>query len=113
MKNLSLEASKELLVIPAGEFIMGITEEDDKCYYGFGTCHSVKISRDFLVAQYQVTQQLWCRVMGSNPSIYVGDDVPVQTICWFDAVNFCNKLSEQDGFLLAYTIEDTDGKKVH
>lgn len=66
--------------------------------------HEVTVS-DFLTDKYPVTQSLYHKVMGENPSAFKGDDKPVENVTWFDAVNFCNKLS---GFMAldpAYKLE--------
>lgn len=68
--------------------------------------HSVTVS-DFAISEYEVTQSLYKEVMGSNPSSSnkgTGDNYPVNDVSWFDAVKFCNKLSENKGFTPAYTI---------
>ena len=47
--------------------------------------------------------------MGSNPSHFTGPGRPVDSVSWFDAIRFCNALSEQDGFTPVYTIEGIEG----
>lgn len=56
---------------------------------------SVELS-DYEIGQTQVTQELWCAVMGkdNNPSNYVGRNRPVECVSYFDALNFINKLNE-------------------
>lgn len=51
---------------------------------------------DYEIGQTQVTQELWCAVMGkdNNPSSYVGKNRPVECVSYFDALNFINKLNE-------------------
>ena len=42
----------------------------------------------------EVTQELYKAVMGKNPSEFVGDQLPVECVSWYDAIYFCNLLSE-------------------
>ena len=55
----------------------------------------------------EVTQKLYTSVMGSNPSYYKGDNNPVETVSWYDAIYFCNKLSKKLGCTPVYAV---DGK---
>ena len=59
--------------------------------------------RPFLLDKYPVTQDLYWKVTGKRPSEFEGDDKPVDTVSWFDAVDFCNLLSEKSGFKKVYT----------
>lgn len=43
--------------------------------------------------------------MGENPSSFSGEDLPVETVSWLDAIAYCNARSEQEGLTPAYTIE--------
>jgi formylglycine-generating enzyme len=70
--------------------------------------HSVKLTRGFWMGQTQVTQALWDKVMGANPSRFKGMTRPVENVSWFDCVRFCNKLSELEGLDLAYDIGSCD-----
>lgn len=74
--------------------------------------HRVTMS-SFYMGQTEVTQEQFQRLMGRNPSWFSRDaDAPrrpVEQITWFDAVEFCNRLSEKDGLEPVYTIE---GKSV-
>lgn len=45
------------------------------------------------MGKYEVTQAQYRSVMGSNPSNFNGDNLPVENISWDDAVEFCRKLS--------------------
>jgi formylglycine-generating enzyme required for sulfatase activity len=71
-----------------------------------GPQHEVTLSA-FRMSTYEVTQAEWLAVMDSNPSGFTGDDLPVETVSWYEAVEYCNKLSERDGLILAYTIDKT------
>ncbi len=61
----------------------------------------------FFMSKYEVTQKEWQAVMGSNPSYFKGDKRPVEEITWYQAVEFCNKLSQKEGLTPAYTINGT------
>ena len=63
--------------------------------------------RSFKMLYTEVTQKLYTSVMGSNPSYYEGDNNPVEDVSWYDAIYFCNKLSEKLGFTPVYAV---DGK---
>ncbi len=60
---------------------------------------------DFLIGKFEVTQAEWTRVMGSNPSYREGEDLPVERVSWYDAVEFCNRLSEREGLKRKYVID--------
>ena len=55
----------------------------------------------------EVTQKLYASIMGSNPSHYKGDNNPVDSVSWYDAIYFCNKLSKKLGCTPVYAV---DGK---
>lgn len=59
----------------------------------------------FYIGQTQVTQILWEKIMGDNPSTHKGKNFPVNYISWFDCIKFCNKLSEIEGLICAYKLE--------
>lgn len=69
-------------------------------YYG----ESVIIS-DFFMGKYEVTQKEWIEVMGSNPSEFIGDSLPVQMVSWYDCIEYCNKRSIKEGFEPYYNID--------
>ncbi|XID90338.1 formylglycine-generating enzyme family protein [Paenibacillaceae bacterium WGS1546] len=60
---------------------------------------------DFYIGKYEVTQQEWTEVMGSNPSAFKGDDLPVEMISWYDAVEYCNQRSIKEGLEPYYNID--------
>ena len=51
----------------------------------------------FCLGRYPVTQAEWSAVMGSNPSHFQGDRLPVEQVSWHDAVSFCERLSDALG----------------
>jgi len=101
----------DMVQISAGTFTMGSpTTEADRS--SSETQHSVTLSA-FYMSTYQVTQALYQLVMGTNPSNFTtavaGESgtpgrLPVEMVTWYDAVEFCNKLSALDGKTAVYTI---------
>lgn len=101
---------KNMVLVKAGTFTMG-SPESEVGRYDDEIQHEVTISRDFYMSKYQVTQAEYERVMGHNPSLLdfgSGDDYPVNQVSWYDAVEYCNKLSEREGLTPAYTIKGED-----
>lgn len=95
----------ETVLIPAGTFKMGNTGP----YSGIimiqeVPVHNVTISSDFYMSKYEINQSTYTSLVGTNPSNHKGPDYPVERINWFDAVSFCNKLSDRDGYTKCYKI---------
>lgn len=58
----------------------------------------VRISKAFYLGTCEVTQEQYEKIMGVNPSYYIGDSRrPVDSVSWNDAVEFCRRLSTQEG----------------
>ncbi len=85
----------DMVSIPGGSFMMG-SPESEKDRSSNEKQHKVEIS-PFYIDKYPVTQAQWQAVMGNNPSYFKGDNRPVDTVSWNDAVEFCQKLSELTG----------------
>ncbi len=90
----------EMVYVPGGTFKMG-----DDAYGDSGEIpvHTVTVN-SFWICKYEVTQAKYQEIMGTNPSHFKGDNRPVEQVSWFDAVQFCNKLSEREGLEPCYTI---------
>jgi formylglycine-generating enzyme required for sulfatase activity len=69
--------------------------------------HTVSVS-GFYIMSTEVTQADYTALMGTNPSGFKGDSLPVETVSWYDAVAYANALSQRDGLTPAYTISDTN-----
>jgi formylglycine-generating enzyme required for sulfatase activity len=83
----------EMVRIEAGSFTMGSTNGfDDK-----SSPHRVTISRPFYIGKYEVTQAQWRAVMGSNPSSFKGDNLPVEQVSWEDCQEFIRRLNAKTG----------------
>ena len=87
----------EMVFVAGGTFDMGCTyEQTSDCAYDEKPAHPVTL-RGFAIAKYEVTQKLWREVMGSNPSRYTGDDLPVQNVSWDDVQIFIQRLNQKTG----------------
>jgi formylglycine-generating enzyme required for sulfatase activity len=66
----------------------------------------VQITRPFYLGATEVTQGQYRAVTGANPSgSKESDDLPVETVTWFDAVEFCNALSAKERLKPYYRID--------
>jgi formylglycine-generating enzyme required for sulfatase activity len=94
----------ELVLIPAGEFMMGAKcrpEEivrrgggEEEWYQREGPRHRVTVSKPYYMGKYEITQQVWRKVMDGNPSAFSGDRNPVEQVSWSDGNEFIRKLNE-------------------
>jgi formylglycine-generating enzyme required for sulfatase activity len=80
----------EFVPIPAGKFEMGSPSDE-------GPLHHVNIEKPFYMGRYEVTQKQWRAIMGDNPSDFKGDDLPVETVSWYEVREFIKKLNEKEG----------------
>ncbi len=93
-----------MVEIPAGTFWMG-SPEGEEGRHEDEVRHRVVLERPFLMATTPVTQAQWRAVIGTTPSSHEGDDLPVEMVSWFDALEFCNRLSVAEGLRPAYGVD--------
>ncbi len=86
----------ELVLVPAGKFMMGSPEKEAK-RDSDETRHEVTIRQPFYMGKYLVTQEQFEKVMGANHSKFKGAKNPVNNVAWDDAQDFCRKLSTTSG----------------
>lgn len=60
----------------------------------------------FKLAKTPVTQALYQEVMQHNPSTFIANNNPVESVSWFDALKFCNALSIRQGLAEVYTLDE-------
>jgi formylglycine-generating enzyme required for sulfatase activity len=89
--------------IPGGSFRMGSpSSEEGRSGIAWlflnsdETPHMVRVG-EFWVGETEVTQAQWQEVMGSNPSSFKGDDLPVEMVSWEDIQEFIKKLNARSG----------------
>ena len=87
----------EMVEVRGGTFRMGATSEQGS-YAGNDEkpVHSVTLS-SYYIGKTEVTQALWKAVMGSNPSYFKGDNLPVESVSWYDCQEFIHKLNSLTG----------------
>jgi formylglycine-generating enzyme required for sulfatase activity len=88
--------------INGGTFTMGSPSNEPQRSDG-EVQHQVTVS-PFYMGKYEVTQAEYEAVIGKNLSYFKGSNLPVEQVSWFDAVNYCNRLSQREGLTLAYII---------
>ncbi|MDR1301160.1 MAG: formylglycine-generating enzyme family protein [Treponema sp.] len=69
--------------------------------------HRVRVL-SFYIGKYEVSQQEYSAMMGTNPSYFRGDRFPVERVTWFDAVRYCNTRSIKEGLTPAYAIDNDE-----
>jgi len=106
-KTITNSIGMEFALIQAGRFTKGMgsqisPEEVAKRYGGSAENykderpqHPVKITKPFYLQTTEVSQGQWKSVMGNNPSNFkgCGDECPVESISWDDAIKFVEKLN--------------------
>jgi formylglycine-generating enzyme required for sulfatase activity len=82
--------------VPAGTFLMGSPAEEEHRRHDEPQ-HPVTLTRGFHLATRPVTQAQWRAVMGTDPSMFRGDEHPVENVSWDDCQEFCRRLGEKHG----------------
>ena len=90
--RLTDDLALDLVLIPAGEFLMGAPHSSGG--WAETPQHAVRFASPFYIGRFPVTQAQWAAVMGINPSWYKGvPELPVDRVSWFDCQEFCDILS--------------------
>jgi serine/threonine protein kinase/formylglycine-generating enzyme required for sulfatase activity len=109
----------KLALIPPGEFQMG-SPKSERDRGGNEQQHRVRITKPFYLGVYEITQSEFEQVMGRNPSFFSNSGghaeaatfdtsrYPVESASWYDAVEFCNSLSDKEGRRLYYRLADIE-----
>ena len=89
--------SFDMVEVRGGTFRMGATsEQGEGATSDVKPVHSVTLS-GYYIGKTEVTQALWQAVMGSNPSEFTGDELPVEYVSWYDCQEFIRKLNALTG----------------
>ena len=95
----------QMLLIPEGTFMMGSPEDELDREEREGPQREVSVP-PFFLGRYPITQAQWRAVvslsqvnreLNPEPSSFKGDNLPVEQVSWYEAVEFCDRLSAQTG----------------
>ena len=84
----------EMIYVAPGSFMMG-SPRSEEGRDGDEAQHRVTLTKGFWLGKYEVTQAQWRSVMGGNPSVFEGDDLPVEYVSWYDCQEFIQKVNAQ------------------
>ena len=112
VKEKSLWYTSEMVRVKRGTFLMGNTQDDPEGDNYEKPVHEVTLTYDFWMGKYPVVfaeYDQYCRIMKEEPPSDEGwgrGNRPVIHVSWYDAIGYCNWLSEKEGLAKAY---DKDG----
>lgn len=86
--------SDGMILVKGGKFI-----NTQSNYYRTGV-----VLDDFYISRFEVSQKEWVEIMGKNPSEFKGENLPVETVSWYDCIDFCNRKSVKAGLNNYYNI---------
>lgn len=105
VEDLGAGVELEMMLIPGGSFLMGSPEKEEGHNESESPQHSVTI-KPFCMGKYPVTQAQWktvaalpqvSRELKLDPSYFKGAERPVECVSWYDAVEFCDRLTHKTG----------------
>ncbi|NER98436.1 MAG: formylglycine-generating enzyme family protein [Symploca sp. SIO1B1] len=109
-QELGNEVTLEMVAIPSGTFLMGAPISEKGSHNDECPQHQVTV-QPFFMSKYPITQAQWQAVatlprvnrsLDNNPSRFKGDNLPVESVSWYDSDEFCTRLSQQTG--IAYRL---------
>jgi formylglycine-generating enzyme required for sulfatase activity len=107
IEDLGFGVKLEMVEIPGGTFLMGAAENEAEGNDDERPTHQVTVPT-FCMGKYAITQEQWEKVaaffpkinqdLDRRPSYFKGDNhLPVECVSWYDAVEFCDRLSQKTG----------------
>ena len=110
-KRVKAGKTEGFVVVPAGRFDMGQSDEDNGPGYNDAPKHPVTLSRPFEMMSAEVTAQYYASVMATSADQLSGcANCPATMVSWYQAATFCNELSKKQALAPCYRI---DGFAVH
>jgi len=96
VEDLGSGVTLEMVEVPGGAFMMGSPASEKDRSNDEGPQHRVTVPT-FFMGRFEVTQAQWRAVMGGEPSNFKGDNLPVESVSWNDAKDFCARLKQRTG----------------
>ncbi|MCL2138399.1 MAG: formylglycine-generating enzyme family protein [Treponema sp.] len=97
--------------IQGGTFVMGSPPNEPQRSNNEGPQRQVTLD-SFYMSKFEVTQAEYELLTGVNPSRFKGNNLPVENVSWFDAVEYCNLRSEREGLNPAYSIRGSGNNRL-
>lgn len=90
------EIENNMVLVHGGTYTMGCREQVAPCFQDEWPPHQVTLS-DYYIGKFEVTQEIWKGLMGSNPSHIKGSNLPVDNVSRKDIQEFIQKLNRLTG----------------
>ena len=87
---------ENMVFVDEGTFMMGDENLEHRDSHDNKPAHLVEINA-FFIGRFEVTQEEWVTVMGENPALFKGDNLPVENVSWNDIIQFIARLNELTG----------------
>ncbi|MGL6225732.1 MAG: SUMF1/EgtB/PvdO family nonheme iron enzyme [Thermoguttaceae bacterium] len=114
LTTITTSGGMKLRRIPPGRFYMGSHESDEFIRNNERPQHRVSLSHSFFMGVYPVTQGEFLRLMGFNPSLATEDmRCPVDNVSWYTALEFCNKMCDEEGLPRYYELTNIKRRSTH
>ena len=105
MDELRTIAEKARVEQEAKEFAQKAKQYADKTKNMFVLVEGNEKVSSFYISDHEVTQAEYQVVVGNNPSKFIGHNKPVESVSWYDAIEYCNARSKSEGLTACYTID--------
>lgn len=105
-KNIIRKQISELVYVKGGTFLMGAQNDNLEMdnYFKYAQeenpVHKVTLS-DYYIGKYEITQEQWTAIMGSNPSFCEGAHKPVENVSWEEIQSYVERLSKLTGLVFS------------
>ena len=102
-QDLDNDITLEMVAIPEGTFLMGSPQDEKDSYDDERPQHEVNVPT-FFMGKYPITQTQWRAIaatakididLETNTSEFKGDELPVESVNWYQATEFCKRLSRE------------------
>ena len=105
--NAAAQVTNNMIYINGGVFTMGSpASEEGRAPNEIQ--RSITLS-PFYISRFPITQREFQDMMGRNPSSFKGENLPVESVTWWEALEYCNRRSQKERLALVYTIDKDKG----